>query len=64
VAKATMALKALVTKVAAAIKVTMKKTVVPAFPATTIERAIGRIAVSSAVAGSIRTSGQEETDAN
>jgi hypothetical protein len=41
------ALVALVAKVAAAIKVTMIPTAVPTFPATAIERAIGRIAVAS-----------------
>jgi hypothetical protein len=66
VAPATMALVArkgllaLVVKVAVA----MIPTVVPAFPATAIERAIGRIAVGAAVVSAFRASGQEETDAN
>jgi hypothetical protein len=51
---------ALVVKVAGA----MIPAVVPAFPATAIERAIGRIAVGAAVVSAFRASGQEETDAN
>src|SRR3981081_4069490 len=62
------ALMPLVTKLAVAIKVAMIPTAVPAFPAATIERAIGRIAVAirgaAAVAIALRASGQEETDAN